>query len=134
MVLSRQKVADWLDAYVRAWLSYDAAAIGALFSEDATYAWHPWDAQPIRGRAAIIEAWLADRDKPGTYRGSYSPLAIEGDVVVATGTTQYLRKDGSVTREFYNCWVMRFDEQGQCTAFTEWFMRTPTRELQRPMT
>jgi hypothetical protein len=33
----------WLDAYVRAWETYDPAAIGDLFTEDAEYRWHPWD-------------------------------------------------------------------------------------------
>jgi hypothetical protein len=44
----------WLDAYVEAWRTYDPAAIGALFSEDATYAYHPYDGgeEVVRGREA----------------------------------------------------------------------------------
>ena len=37
----------WLDRYVAAWSSYDAAAIGELFSEDAEYRYQPW-ARPDR--------------------------------------------------------------------------------------
>ncbi|MGH3133154.1 MAG: hypothetical protein ACRDNY_05350, partial [Gaiellaceae bacterium] len=33
----------WLEDYVGAWKSYDEAAIGALFSEDARYRYHPWE-------------------------------------------------------------------------------------------
>jgi hypothetical protein len=33
--MTRDEVQDWLDRYVDAWRSYDADAIGELFSEDA---------------------------------------------------------------------------------------------------
>ena len=59
--LTSEQVQEWLDAYVAAWRSYDHAAIGALFADDATYAYHPWD-EPLRGREAIVASWLADRD------------------------------------------------------------------------
>jgi len=130
MTLDKEGVAQWLAAYVRAWQSYEPDAIGALFSEDATYAWHPWDEEPVRGRAAIVGAWLRDKDAPGTFQAEYEPLAIDGDVVVATGLTRYLGSSGAVEREYYNCFVMRFDEQGRCTSFTEWFMQTPGRRLE----
>ena len=48
---------DWLDAYVAAWLSYDRAQIEALFTEDVSYRYHPYD-EPIVGRAAVVAAWL----------------------------------------------------------------------------
>ena len=38
----------WLDAYVEAWRSYDRPAIEALFTEDASYAYHPYD-EPLTG-------------------------------------------------------------------------------------
>jgi len=40
----------WLDDYVAAWRSYDPEAIGALFSEDAEYRYHP--GTPIRCKVA----------------------------------------------------------------------------------
>jgi ketosteroid isomerase-like protein len=127
MSIDRQTVSRWLDAYVAAWQSYDADAIAALFSEDATYAWHPWDSgdDVVRGRAAVVKAWLDDKDAPGTYQAHYEPLAIDGDLAIATGTTRYFDAAGSLEREYYNCFVMHFDEQGRCRAFTEWFMKTP---------
>jgi hypothetical protein len=45
--MDEQAVADWLDGYVRAWGSYDPREIGALFSEDAVYAYNPFD-DPVR--------------------------------------------------------------------------------------
>ena len=81
------------DAYVEAWKSYDREAIGALFSDDVSYRYHPYD-EPVEGREAVVESWLGEgehegassRDEPGTYDASYEPVAVDGDVAVATGT------------------------------------------------
>lgn len=123
-MVDRQRVADWLDAYVRAWDSNDAAAIGELFSADATYAYDPWS-QPLQGRAAIVDAWLGNPDPPGSFRAAYEPLAVDGDLAVATGRSRYLDSDGSPAREYHNCFVLRFDGDGRCATFTEWYMKRP---------
>jgi hypothetical protein len=41
-VLDRASVTTWLDAYVRAWKTYDPKAIDDLFSENAIYAYSPF--------------------------------------------------------------------------------------------
>ena len=64
MTLDRPAFQAWLDRYVAAWKSYDPAAIGALFSEDAEYRYHPED-EPVVGRAAIVADWLEDRGSGG---------------------------------------------------------------------
>jgi ketosteroid isomerase-like protein len=113
---------DWLDAYVAAWRSYDAAAIGELFTEDACYAFHPWDRgdDVIRGRAAIVANWLEAPDEPGSWEAAYRPGLIDGDRATAVGVTRYL-SDGKV---FDNLWELRF-AGGRCAEFVEWFMRRP---------
>ena len=122
---------DWLDRYVAAWLSYDREAIGDLFSEDVIYRYHPSD-EPTVGRAAVVASWLGEsvaddvstRDAPGTYAAAYEPIAVDGDVVVATGTSTYFKgPGGTVERVYDNCFVMRFDEAGRCRAFTEYYNR-----------
>src|SRR5437763_10435022 len=113
-----QTVARWLDAYVRAWETYDADAIAALFSEDATYAWHPWDELPVRGRAAIVKAWLEHRDAPGTYKAHYTPLTVDGNLAVATGMSTYYDAAGAIEHAYCNCFVMGFDQHGRCTSST----------------
>jgi len=129
MALERDSVQRWLDAYVQAWLNYEPDAIGALFSDDATYAWHPWDKDEdvVRGRAAIVNAWLDNKDAPGSYHAAYEPIAIDGQIAIATGRSRYFTKSGALKREFYNCFVMQFDGDGLCTRFTEWFMQAPTK-------
>ncbi len=121
---------SWLDRYVAAWLSYDPDRIAALFSEDVTYRYHPQD-EPLVGRSAVVASWLGEsespdastRDEPGTYRASYAPVAVDGDVVVATGTSTYLDSPGgAVEKVFDNCFVLRFDDQGRCREFTEYYV------------
>jgi len=124
----------WLDRYVAAWLSYDAQDIAALFSDDIAYRYHPYD-DAIVGREAVVASWLGEgvdsngastRDAPGTYAAHYEPVAVDGDVVVATGISSYReRPGGQVVRVYHNCFVMRFDAEGRCREFTEYYMQRP---------
>lgn len=122
--MEREAVARWLGAYVAAWKSYDRDQIGALFSEDCVYRYYPYD-EPIRGRDEIVASWLDEPDEPGSYDAEYEPVAIEGDVAVATGTSSYTKPDGSIRAVYDNCFVMRFDAGGLCAEFTEWFIERP---------
>jgi ketosteroid isomerase-like protein len=119
-----EDVARWLDAYVEAWRSYDAGAIGELFSEDCEYRYHPYD-DPLRGREAIIESWREDPDDPESWEATYAPVAVDGDVAVATGVSSYTNADGSLRAVYYNCFVMRFDATSRCAEFTEYFLKRP---------
>jgi hypothetical protein len=124
-MVDRASVAAWLDAYVRAWKTYDPHAIGDLFSENATYAYNPFS-EPIRGRAAIVASWLEEPDAPGTYDGQYEPIMIEGDRAVTNGRSLYFEQGGSTLRaEWNNIFVLRFDNQGRCSEYREWYMQRP---------
>ena len=129
--MDRKKAQDWLNRYVDAWMSYEPEAIASLFSEDVSYRYHPNDS-PTVGRDAVVASWLGNdesdgasaRDAPGTYAAEYSPVAVEGDTVVATGSSQYREvPDGPVVRTYDNCFVMRFDDEGRCREFTEYYVR-----------
>jgi len=120
--LEEERISEWLADYREAWRSYDPSAIGALFSEDASYRYHPYD-EPLRGRDAIVASWLEDKDATGTYEGHYQPLVVTGDLAIATGTSTY--QDGVETRIYDNCFILRFDDDGRCSEFTEWYMRRP---------
>jgi ketosteroid isomerase-like protein len=129
-----QKIAQaWLDRYVKAWESYDPDDISALFSEDVLYRYHPYD-EPIVGRQAVVASWLGEdvskdassRDAAGTYEAEYIPIAIDGDTVVATGTSRYReQRGGPIVRVYENCFVMRFDDEDRCCEFTEYYIRRP---------
>ena len=132
--MERADVDQWLERYVAAWKSYDPQAIGALFSDDVEYRYHPYD-EPVRGREAVVSAWLGDtdaegassRDPEGTYEASYRAIAVDGEVAVAVGSSIYFTEPGGLVRTIYeNCYVMRFDATGRCSEFTEWFMERPS--------
>jgi len=124
--MTRDEVQRWLDDYVAAWRSYDPEAIGDLFAEDAEYRYHPWD-EPIGGRDAIVADWLAGRDEPGTYEGHYAPYAVDGDRAVAVGESRYTNPDGTFRTLYHNLWTLRFDGDGRCVDFVEYFMELPER-------
>ena len=135
--MDRTAAQAWLDRYVAAWLSYDADDIASLFTEDVLYRYHPYD-DPIVGREAVVASWLGEansdgastRDAPGTYAAQYEPVAVDGEVVVATGTSSYReRLDGPIVRVYHNCFVMRFDAEGRCQEFTEYYIRRPETSL-----
>jgi hypothetical protein len=49
-------------------------------------------------------------------------------VAVATGESSYKDSpDGPIARVYDNCFVMRFDSEGRCREFTEWFIKRKSR-------
>ena len=45
---------------------------------------------------------------------------LAGDRVIATGETSYAEG-----RVFSNLWQMRFDADGRCAEYVEWYMEHP---------
>ncbi len=122
--MDRQGFQNWLDRYVEAWKTYDPDKIGALFSDDVEYRYHPQD-EPERGRATIVSNWLETRDKEGTYDAEYHPLAIDPDgTFVANGWSRYYDAPGGDMRdEYLNIYVCRFNVAGECTSFIEYWIQ-----------
>ena len=123
-------VARWVADYLAAWTSYDAVAIGRLFSEDAMYRYHPWDEPTqshVRGRDAIVASWLEEKDPPGSWTAEYRPWLVHDDQAVAVGVSRYLAADGSVESEYYNVFFLTFDDEGRCREFAEVYMKRPDR-------
>jgi hypothetical protein len=127
--MDRDSARAWLDRYVEAWKSYDRDDVGALFAADVVYRYHP-HADPVVGRDAVVASWLGEsdatgvstRDAAGTYDAHYAPYAVDEDRMVAIGTSVYQdHPDGPVTRTFDNCFLIRFDHEGRCLEFTEFY-------------
>ncbi len=123
--MTHDGVQAWIDAYVQAWRTYDPAEIAALFTENATYAYHPWDEGEavVRGRDAIVADWLEEQDEPGSWEAHYRPLMVEGQRSVATGTTRYANG-----KFYWNLFLLRFGGDGRCAEFVEWYMTEPPEE------
>ena len=117
MTLDRAVFQSWLDRYIAAWRSNDPTAIWDLVAEDAVYHHRPTD-EPLRGRGAIVADWRPE--DPATWDARYEVLAIDGEVHVASGWSNYL-EDGVQVAGYSNIFVCRFDAGGRCTEFTEWW-------------
>lgn len=117
-------VQGWLDRYVAAWVSGDPDDIAGLFTSTAEYRFHPHD-DPVVGREAIVAAWLADPDEPGTFDAEYHPFAVEGARAVAIGWSRYFvdASHSAIDAVYDNCFAMEFDDEGRCASFTEWFSK-----------
>jgi hypothetical protein len=51
---------------------------------------------------------------------------IEGNRAVTNGRSRYFEQDGSTLRaEWDNIFVLRFDGQGRCMEYKEWYMERP---------
>jgi SnoaL-like domain len=124
--MTHDDVQHWLERYVAAWTTYDAEAIGDLFSEGASYRYQPYS-DPVVGREAIVASWLKDRDEPGTFDAHYDAWAVEDDLASAIGESRYTNPDGSLKALYHNAFALRFDGHGKCTEFVEYFMELPER-------
>lgn len=110
-------VANWLEAYRRAWTSNDPDDIRALFTADAEYYTAPFR-PPWRGREEIVDGWLGRRDQPGDWTFRSEILLESPDLSVVRGWTTYRDPE----RAYSNLWLLRMASDGRCRQFTEWFM------------
>ena len=111
---------DWLDRYIAAWRSGKAEGIGALFSDDVVYSYRPFT-EPVRGRDAVVADWLRSPDEPGSWDAEYRPVAVDGDTAVSVGESRYPAEG----RSYSNIFVCRFDAEGRCREFSEWWVEKP---------
>jgi hypothetical protein len=122
--MDRARVQEWLDGYIRAWASNDAAEVSALFTEDAVYSYGPFSDELV-GRDAIARSWLEDPDVPGSWEAEYRPILVEGQTAVANGRSRYFNADRSLRDEYDNIFLISLDADGRCAEFREWFMERP---------
>ena len=128
--MKRSDVQAWLDRYVEAWRSNDAATVQALFTEDAVYGYRPWDSDEhtVRGRDAIVASWLEEPDPPDSWEAHYEPFAVEDDRAVALGWSRYTANDTEPERIYHNAYVLEFAPDGRCRSFHEFYMLNGERE------
>src|SRR5581483_10319937 len=79
-----------------------------------------------RGRWTLVAPTAGStppRATGGHYEAAYRTVAVDGDVAVANGIKRYGgRPGGPVVRKCRSCFVIRFDAEGRCRSFTEWYI------------
>ena len=109
---------SFVDGYLAVWDTNDFGRLGTVFAPDAVYRESPHDAEPLQGIDAIAAYWREAADAPGTW-GFDWVVEIETEHAAAIrGVTSYA--DG---RTYDNLWLVRFDDDGLATEFTDWYMR-----------
>lgn len=123
--MDRAGVEVWLERYLALWREPEAVAVGELFTEDVTYR-HGAYGPTLQGRAAVVQAWLADPDPPGSWRADWHVESAAADMAVVSGTTVY-NDDArpGYPGEYSNVMLLRFDDAGRCADFREWWMPKP---------
>jgi ketosteroid isomerase-like protein len=116
--MDRDDVRNWVERYEAAWRSNDPDQIGALFAEDARYSTAPFR-EPWAGRDTIVRGWLDRKDEPGDWSFEHDVVAVDGDLGVVRGVTDYPNDDPS---RYSNLWLIRLDGEGRATEFVEFWM------------
>ncbi|MFD1085257.1 YybH family protein [Micromonospora andamanensis] len=115
--MDRKQVADWIAAYERVWRTPGTAALGMLFTEDASYQQGPYWT-PVVGLPAIAQMWEQQRKGPDeVFQMTGEIVAVDGDTAVAR---QEVRYGDPVDQEYRDLWIMRFTDDGRCRSFEEW--------------
>jgi ketosteroid isomerase-like protein len=121
--MDRADVDRWIAGYLIAWESNAPADIEALFTEDAEYLPGPFD-EAWKGLPTIVASWIDRKDEPGDTRFSYDILAVDGNLAIVEGTTDYLADD----YRFANIWLIELAEDGRARRFTEYWVQAPKQD------
>ena len=116
--MTEERVRRWVEGYVKAWNSNEAADITALFTEDGRYLTEP-HAEPWEGHDEIVRKWLESKDRPGETTFEYEVRAVDGDLAIVKGVTTYKEP----RRLYSNLWEIEFAPDGRASKFVEWWMK-----------
>lgn len=118
--LTPEAFTAWLDGYKRAWEARDAAAAGALFTEDASYHEMPFD-EAMHGRSAIEAYWTRVTAGQRDVQFSADIIACVGDQGVSHWHASFINAEDGGTIELDGVFVCRFADAGHVTALREWW-------------
>lgn len=115
--MDRAGVERWVADYERVWRSPGTDGLAELFVPNATYLPSPWEPAQ-EGLAAIAAFWEDRREGPDEeFTISSEIVAVDGQTAVVRVFVEYLAPGGLAWRDL---WVLRFADDGRCSAFEEW--------------
>jgi limonene-1,2-epoxide hydrolase len=93
MPTALETVQDFIAAFIKAWPSADATALGPFFSEDAVY--HNGPLEPVSGRAAIESTFAEFMKVGGEVDVEMIHMMAEGPIVMTERIDHLTRADGT---------------------------------------
>jgi hypothetical protein len=118
-------IGEWAARYARAWEEADDAAVGALFTEDATYRADPFG-EPYRGREAIRGYWRDVTAKQAGVDVRVGRTMAAGGRGLVEWWTQM--DSGGTPVTLPGALLLDLDENGLCRALREyWNLELGTR-------
>lgn len=112
------RTSDWLDGYLRAWRTKDAADVRAIFTDDAEYFFHPYERDPVRGIDAIITAWQEPERTEAV--ADLAVLVEDARIGIVRGTVDYPGYASYVI-----LWEVHLADDGRAERFVEWYLKVP---------
>jgi ketosteroid isomerase-like protein len=112
------ELTEWLQSYERAWEALDPDAAAALFTEDATYAWGPYE-EPMRGRETIRARWTDVTSAQSDVQFGFETLGIVDSGGVARWWCSF--NVGELKIELEGIFLLSLTDDGLCSEFREWF-------------
>lgn len=116
--MSKLDIGEWAERYARAWEEADDQAVGALFTEDATYQSDPFR-EPYRGREAIRAYWRHVTATQGNVEVLVGRTMVAGGQALVEWWTQ-MESDGTLVT-LPGALLLDLDENGLCRALREYW-------------
>ena len=111
-------IVEWAARYARAWEEADDEAVGALFTEDATYRSDPFR-EPYRGREAIRAYWREVTARQAGVEVLVGRTMVAGDRALVEWWTQ-MDSDGTPVT-LPGALLLDLQENGLCRALREYW-------------
>jgi len=123
-VIDYAAAGDWLDAYGKAWTTFDGDAWVALFGDEAEYHEDPFGA-PLVGhnalRAYLLEAAASERDVEFTVERHW----VSGTTILAAWHATFQRTPGGERARLAGFLTATIAADGRANEFREWSVHAP---------
>ena len=118
--MDRAAFQSWLAAYGRAWQERNPQAAAELYAENATYQLTPF-AEPMRGRAAILEYWSNVARTQENVQFESEILAVTAELGIARWWASFVIVPQRLHTRLDGIFFICLDARQRCTSLREWW-------------
>ncbi len=121
--MNENALANWLEAYGRAWERRDPEAAATLFSPDARYFETPF-AAPATGRDGVRAYWADATRNQTDISFSFDIVSVSAGRGVARWRSRFTRLSTGASVTLDGIFLLEFDDDGLCRELHEWWHRS----------